>query len=351
MDIDKLRDYDEWIDKTPEQILTAVKQVNGWGVVFPGTLPLFAHQVRNFFNVEPTSLTLYARNDGNQYSKEVRKRFEDWGFVDKAKGILALSGDVYWDQSNRTWFQMSAGGTIYHWGGEPTWDIVDATFSNYVRKQDGVPVFKLISPDGTGGSAETIIRNRSRFTIGVPNELVQVTDRVVRDYHDQGSYNYSETVEVGLPTHEKHDVAPHRKYPKYYLNPPNRFLPLNARRFPPRKLRDGRQIGYEKGMEPFEFDTRRGYDGPQGPMTVTDPFAEEMAQSYPPNRSSERVTKLENLFRLTGKPKRLLARIEARKDKAARDFHTPTIIRPDTARRLLKILKDRPQGGPKDIGI
>lgn len=348
MHIDKLRDYNEWIGKTSEEIINAVKQVpGGWASVFPHSLPIFAHQVRNFFNVEPTSLALLPRDDSNKYVKEARKRFEDWGFVDTAKGILALSNDVYRDQSNRIWYQMSAGGTIYHWGGEPTWDVVDATFSNFVRKQDGVPVFKLISPDGTGGSVETIIKNPRRFTIGAPNELVPVRDRVVPDYHHQGSYNFSETVEAGLPAHEKHDVWPHKKWPQEYLNPADRFS-LASRRFLAR-IR-GRLVGYEKGMEPFEFDTTRP-DGPQGKITTTDPLAELMAKRYPPNHpgSLERVKGLELLFHKTFKPKKLLARIEARRDKAAQDFHA--ILDPKTVLRLIQILRGRPQGGPQDVGI
>jgi hypothetical protein len=339
MDINKLKDYNEWIGKTPEEIINDVKTAGGWASVFPNDLPLFAHQVRNFFNIEPTSLTLYARYDGNQYLKEGRKRFEDWGFVNKAKAVLALSGDVYRDQSNRTWFQMSAGGTIYHWGGEPTCDVVDAAVSSYVRKQDGVPVFKLISPDGTGGSVETIIRNRSRFTIGGINETVQVTHLVVRDDHHQGSYNFAETVEAGLPAHEKRDVEPHKRWPKEYLNPLDRFSSLMSRRFLARI--EGRLVGYEKGMEPFEFDTTRP-DPPRGKITTTDPFAELMARRYPPNHpgSSERVKLLEQVFRGTSHPKKLLARIDARNDKAAQDFHA--ILHPDTVRRLVKILRDRP---------
>lgn len=350
MDINKLQNYSEWIGKTPEDVIGAVKAVpGGWKTVFPKALPIFAHQVRNFFNVEPTHLTLLPRDDGNKYIKEVRKRFEDWGFVDTVKGILALSGDVYRDQSNRTWYQMSAGGTIYHWGGEPTWDIVDAAVSNYVRKQDGVPVFKLISPDGTGGSAETIIKNPMRFTIGAPNEEVYVRDRVVPNYHHQGSYNFAETVEAGLPAHEKHDVDPHKKWPQEYINPADRFSLLMSRRFQER-IR-GRPVGYEKGLEPFEFDSRREYDGPRGPMAVTDPFGDLMAPRYPPNHpgSLERVKGLEQLFHGTSKPKKLLARIEARRDKAAQDFHA--ILDPRTVQRLIQILRTRPQGGPKDVGI
>jgi hypothetical protein len=350
--IEHLRDYNKWVGKSPTEILNEVKQVpGGWASVFPHNLPLFAHQVRNFFNVEPTSLTLLPRDDSNKYLREVRKRFEAWGFVDTAKGILALSNDVYRDQSNRIWYQMSAGATIYHWGGEPTWDVVDATFSNFVRKQDGVPVFKLISPDGTGGSAETIIKNRRRFTIGAPNELVPVRERVVTDYHHQGSYNFSETVEAGLPAHEKHDVWPHKKWPREYLNPADRFSPLASRRFPAR-IGD-RVVGYERGLEPYEFDSTRP-DAfilrPQGKITYTDPLAELMAKRYPPNHpgSLERVKLLELMFHKTSRPKKLLARIEARRDKAAQDFYA--ILDPKTVLRLIQILRGRPQGGPRDVG-
>jgi hypothetical protein len=94
--LEQLRDYNNWVGKSPTEILNAVRQVpGGWASVFPHSLPLFAHQVRNFFNVEPTSLTLLPRDDSNKYVKEVRKRFEAWGFVDTVKGILALSNDVY----------------------------------------------------------------------------------------------------------------------------------------------------------------------------------------------------------------------------------------------------------------
>jgi len=349
MDIDQLSTYHEWVGKTPDEILTEVKNVGGWAKVFPGALPIFAHQVRNYFNVEPMTLNRYPTDTGNEFVARVQERFKNWGRIDTFKGVMALSNDVYKDQANRTWFQMSPGGTIYHWGGEPTWDVADAWSTNYLRGQDGIPIFKLVSPDGSGGSLETIIRNNGQSTIGTVSKPEQVAHLVLRDYHHQGSYNYSETVEMGLPAHERHDVAPHKRYPDGYLNPPDRFLPLNARRFPERNA-EGKLVGYEKGMEPFEFDATRP-DAPIGNGTVTDPFADLMANRYPPNHpgSLERVRKLEQLFHGTSRPKKLLARIEARRDKAAQDFHS--ILHADTSSKLIKILRDRPQGGPKDVGI
>ena len=75
-----------------------------------------------------------------------------------------------------------------------------------------------------------------------------------------------------------------------------------------------------------------------------------MAKRYPPNHpgSLERVKGLELLFHRTSKPKKLLARIEARRDKAAQDFHA--ILHPKTVLRLIQILRGRPQGGPRDAG-
>jgi hypothetical protein len=349
MNIDKLRDYNEWIGKTPDEILIAVRAAGGWASVFSSALPVFAHQVRNFFNVEPFTLQRYPSDAADELVGHVQARFKNWGTVDKIKGVVALSGDVYKDESNKTWYQMSPGATIYHWGGEPTWAIVDAYSSNYVRKQDGIPIFKLVSPDGTGGSLETVIRNNGKFTIGAVNRPEPVAGLIVETYRHQGSYNYSETVEVGLSAHEIHDVEPHKKYPTYYLNPLNRFSALRSRQFPARNA-EGKQIGYEKGMEPFEFDTTRP-DSPTGNLTLTDPLADLMAKRYPPNHpgSLERVKGLETLFHKTGKPKRLLARIEARNDKAVQDFHA--ILHPDTVRRLVKILRDRHPGGPSDVGI
>lgn len=361
MDINQLREYKEWIGKTPEEVLTAVRAIpGGWAAVFPGDLPLFAHQVRNVFNVEPLSLIRYPQDHADEFIALIQTRFKDWGFVEKFKAVVGLSGDVYKDQDNRTWYQMSPGGAIYHWGGDPTLAPVDAYRSQYWRGQDGIPIFKLISPDDTGGSLETIIKNEPRrTTIGAVGKSVPVGDQVVEVYRHQGSYNFSETVIAGNNAHERHDVTTHKKWPDYYLNYQNRFSRA-GRRFRAHRP-DGKLIGYEKGMEPYEFDTRRGYDEPParpgtkttnrvppGGMTATDSFSVQMS---PPHfsrndaRSIDLVKNLEYLFRSHTEPKKLLARIEARKanDKAVIDFHNPAILDPHTVRKLLKILRDRPQ--------
>ena len=350
MDIDKLRVYNEWIGKTPEEIIQAVKGVHGWTKVFPGALPLFAHQVRNLFNVEPLSLTRYPQDHADEMVAQIQEGFKNWGIVDTFKGVVGLSGDVYKDQMNRTWFQMSPGGAIYHWGGDPTWDVADSYRSQYWRGQDGIPIFKLVSPDGTGGSLETIIKNEPRrTTIGPANKLVPVGDKIVEVYRHQGSYNFSETVIAGNPAHERHDVSPHKKWPDYYLNYENRFS-FAGRRFKAHRP-DGKLIGYEKGWEPYEgIDTTRPDPPmPTGTGTITDAFGEAMAHPYSPGQKGylERIERLKELFQRTGKPKRMLARIVAKSDKAAQDFYK--ILKKDTEHYLLQILRNRPQGGPKDV--
>src|SRR5262249_51982488 len=77
------------------------------------------------------------------------------GFI----GKRALTGDVYFDEEVEVWYQMSPGGTIYHWGAEVKIEWLEAAYTQEVRGQTGIPVFKLVCPDGTGGSKETIISN------------------------------------------------------------------------------------------------------------------------------------------------------------------------------------------------
>jgi hypothetical protein len=57
MNLEQLRDYNNWVGKSPKEVLDAVRKVEGgWVTVFPDKLPLWAHRVRNFFNREPKSL-------------------------------------------------------------------------------------------------------------------------------------------------------------------------------------------------------------------------------------------------------------------------------------------------------
>jgi len=144
---------------------------------------------------------------------------------------------------------MGPGGTIYHWGGHPTWAPLDAFHTQFFRGQEGIPVFKLVCPDGTGGSKETIITNpkirkvflggsvfgleyemQGTSRLGATNKPVLVFNRVDTKMETQGSYNFAETSVVGLKTHEKYDVDTPKKDP-VYIDPPDRFEPLKDRFF------------------------------------------------------------------------------------------------------------------------
>ena len=161
-----------------------------------------------------------------------------------------MSGHVYFDEEVEVWYQMGAGGTIYHWGRDVIgWlDWAEAGVAHFIRGQSGIPIFKLICPDGTGGSKETIIKNpkihktpvstsqgdyyeMQRGTkIGEVNQLNMVKPSIVTDGHNQGSYNFAETAVHGLKSHEKYDVETHHKDP-VYVDPPDRFAPLKTRIF------------------------------------------------------------------------------------------------------------------------
>jgi hypothetical protein len=110
-------------------------------------------------------------------------------------------------------------------------DWAEAAYTEKIRGQKGTPVFKLICPDGTGGSKETIVRNTySQSKIGETNKAKLVFDKVVVIMKHQGSYNFAETSVKGLETHEKYDVHTHKKDPNY-IDPPDRFDPLSKRIF------------------------------------------------------------------------------------------------------------------------
>ena len=125
----------------------------------------------------------------------------------------------------------------------PTIEGIDAS-----SKQGWVPVFKLMHLDGTGGSMETIIHNPidikkaqkdhwmllgpRMLKIGEVNKEERVIDRIVTEPWYQGSYNYAETAQVGLPAHRKFDVEPDDLHPGAAFNPPNRHRLLALRKFP-----------------------------------------------------------------------------------------------------------------------
>src|SRR5262249_19805844 len=134
-------------------------------------------------------------------------------FDDVAEG-RALSDDVYEDESGHIWYQMSPGGTIYHWGEDPSKYKIVASLEAIAQTggQRFIPVFKLVSPDGTGSSRECIIFNKltekvklpspsvelmaGQVALGKVNEWVKVRERNLIETHPhyQGSYNFTETV-------------------------------------------------------------------------------------------------------------------------------------------------------------
>lgn len=241
----ELQDSREWVFQNAQDILDSVKNAGGWAKIFPKGVPKWLHKLRNYFNVEPKTLRLVDRSVTNHWMQDIRSFGKLSAFI---KGPRTLSGDVYFDEEVEVWYQMGPGGTIYHWGRDVVVDWAEAAYAHSVRGQTGIPIFKLICPDGTGGSKETIITNpkinkvrvvgpqgvldqmQGSSKIGATNDQILVINRVVTHMHHQGSYNFAETSVMGLKTHEKYDVNTHKKDP-VYIDPPNRFEPLNKRIF------------------------------------------------------------------------------------------------------------------------
>jgi hypothetical protein len=262
----ELARYEYWEDKSPAQIISDVISVGGWKSVFPAGVNQWAHRFRNYFNEEPITLTRLKQREARNYFLQVfgiviingrQKDFGTFALKDNFALSEALSGDVYRDQNNRIWFQMSPGGTIYHWGGPVEREIREAAYQSYIAGQALTPVFKLISLDETGGSQETIIKNpfneevknipvAKKLKVGRSNigkvgrpELVPHLIEMKPEY--EGSYNYSETIDSGINAHQKRDVHTHHKDPVYW-NPQGRLIPLAERRFP--KLSEARIKAY-----------------------------------------------------------------------------------------------------------
>lgn len=241
----ELREYKNWVGKSPVDIREAAIRAGGWMKVFPmrnlkGTypnitvdvLPVWASRVRNYFNEEPSFLRLLPSQEA------LMRTAVDTGSV----GSLALSGDVYVDEHGRYWFEMSTVATVHHTPGKVTKRKMAKYF---LSSQATVPVFKLISPDGTGGSMEVCVKNPQNRelgslngiairagskTIGKTGEMVSVRSRLETDEVLRGSYNYAETVVSGFNAHTRMDVNPHIARRGFYINPPL-FSPLSGRRF------------------------------------------------------------------------------------------------------------------------
>jgi hypothetical protein len=278
MNLNDLRLYRRWLLNSPQMVLNAVIDAGGWQTVFPNSVPQWANKVRNYFNETPKSLRLLGQAESAKWLAQARKHVPvektyiarspiqihpaqpaiekilefqaELIDIDRYKDLLAylfaLSGDVYVDDAKRIWYQMSPGGNIYHYGSQPTQPMLESALAA-AKTQAFIPVFKLVSPDHTGGSRECIITNpvvakvwlggtvpadlRSPV-IGSVNATVDVSQRIVTDPVLQGSYNYSETIEVGLREHELRDVKPHSSISTFYVNPSPASTSLALRRFP-----------------------------------------------------------------------------------------------------------------------
>jgi hypothetical protein len=232
MSPEKLRDYRNWYDLNAAQVLKAVQDIKGgWATVFNKGIPCWASRLRNFFNVTPDCLM---RFDWQRERAIYDKRLINRGL----KAWHALHGAVYKDKQNREWLQMSTVAGVYHYEGEVNKRKVAGA---YVRPQAMMPIFKLVSPDGTGGSRELILTNPKGRLIGdgtVVDVLhwKHIRNRVVLHETYAGSYNYAETITLGFSAHEKADVETHREWLGFYINP-DPDSALEKRWFPER---DGR---------------------------------------------------------------------------------------------------------------
>jgi hypothetical protein len=125
---------------------------------------------------------------------------------------------------------MSTIAGVYHSPGEvDTAKILSGFFALQKNHR-----FKLIHPDGTGGSHELILRNtRGESEIGKEGETVSIVseDPDILPTH-KGSYNYSDSGVLNRGEHEFRDVSPHCEHAGFYVNPEPLTLPIEVRRFP-----------------------------------------------------------------------------------------------------------------------
>jgi hypothetical protein len=245
LNLKELRDYSNWIEITPGHVRLSVLGVGGWQQVFPGDLPRWASKVRNYFNLNPMSLTLCDEKTSRDL---VNASFSK----DNAS---ALSGQVYQGPHGESiWFQMVPGAAVLHFPGELPSSDFDAAMAAMKANNDGqakIPVFKLVSPDGTGGSMECVITNNGSTTIGPVNEEVKLADRFVKDPVRLGSYNYAETSVVGLPAHRRLDMITDPMVPGYFFQPHDLFkdTQLYNRRFPDKDWQ-GKPLAGQTGPAP-----------------------------------------------------------------------------------------------------
>jgi hypothetical protein len=244
----ELRDPSEWVNQNAQRILDSIKQAGGWNQVFQGPVPMWLHKLRNYFNKEPMTLKLLDPSRTRHWMSEITRHGQLGG---RTSGPRTLSGHVYVDESNNIWYQMGPGGSIFHWGNEVEIMQIEAIHTHFFRGQTGIPIFKLICPDGTKGSMETIVVNplinikeevdamgnvrevaKGESKLGEVGQTVRVRsqDLHVTTMEHQGSYNFAETAVIGRSGHTRFDVETHQK-DKFYIDPRDRFTLLKDRIF------------------------------------------------------------------------------------------------------------------------
>lgn len=224
----ELAQYGNWIGKSPADILLYVNLNGGWASVFPFEIPKEVHIARNYFNEYPKEFSKCTKDEATKLVDKLERK----GF----KSNLALTGDmpfsdhtVYKDRASRVWFQMAPVAGAYHKGdGKP--DNIDKAMGVFSSQSD-VP-YKLVSPDGTGGSSEIILLNadEAKSLSSKPGTWFSVGARHDLNASTAGSYNYSETVIMGYDAHKLRDMQPHEKHGGDYKRV-DIFSPLQARTF------------------------------------------------------------------------------------------------------------------------
>jgi hypothetical protein len=236
--LSQLQHYDNWVDQTADDVLRSAIAAGGWAKVFPKQIdpkrpprsvafPHWASRIRNYFNITPGKLKRLALMEGDKAWRA--SGLSSFGFTNVA----------YIDEKGRHWFQMQASATIYHYDGSDGWGRWKLSEA-LVLGQEDTPVFKLISPDGSGGSREVCIHNPNtdvpgtigKSEVGPIGRWISIRTKAVINEMEQGSYNYSETGIVGLSAHNYRDVDPHKAKAKFgYYKNPSRYSALSARVF------------------------------------------------------------------------------------------------------------------------
>lgn len=263
MDRTYITNYKNWIDKSPIEVGQWVVDFGGWSAVFPPKKklekPWNFSRVRNYFNSPwPKTLQLVDQSVSKILLENHSKKYAE--FFDDYKAWIAEhnahAGIVYRDVTNRRiWFQLGAGGVGYHY--KKSHSSVAAVVDDSIGQMN-IPVFKLVSPDPTGGSSEICIHNYlfskkiSMLDIAGPfarsvklirgsrqgykkvtryGKVMDVKNKHVIKPEFRGSYNYAETVTSGFSAHKRLDIDTHRTDPKFYVNP-DPFSQLASRKIP-----------------------------------------------------------------------------------------------------------------------